>query len=280
MARDNGSAAEALDSTDYTDGTDDTGDTGRDGRSRVQWPTVAMSVGLSTLAAAVVIGVGSAVMIAHSDNGDPVVVREAADSVTTHGKSWPTTSASASKKPSSPAKPSAGAKPDTKQDAAAGKSDHGSHGGGVVTPVDDPSTGGGHDGGDAAARGGDNGGDAGDTAVPPQPSAAELQNQLESMLAPGASDDQIAANLASPAGASSIKAAGAQMRAFPIFHFQVDEPITVDGDEMTATINMSMTGLGTKPPQNLYYQVRDGRWVLTDESVCLIAQQARVDCSV
>jgi hypothetical protein len=161
MARDNGSAAEALDSTDYTDGTDDTGDTGRDGRSRVQWPTVAMSVGLSTLAAAVVIGVGSAVMIAHSDNGDPVVVREAADSVTTHGKSWPTTSASASKKPSSPAKPSAGAKPDTKQDAAAGKSDHGSHGGG------------------------DNGGDAGDTAVPPQPSAAELQNQLESMLAPG-----------------------------------------------------------------------------------------------
>jgi hypothetical protein len=276
MARKNESAAEAPDNAD---------DTGQDDRHRIQWPTVALSVGLSTLAAAVVIGVGSVVMVANSDSKDPVVVQEAADSATTHGKKWPTTSASASRKPSSSAKASTGAKPDTKQDSSSGsggRGGSGGHGGGVVTPIDDPAAGGG-DGGDVAARGGGDGGaggDSSDTSVPPQPSAGELQNQLESILADGTSDDQIASNLANPAGVGAIKDAGAQMRAFPIFHFQVDEPITVDGDQMTATINMSMTGLGTKPPQDLYYEVRDGRWVLTDESVCLIAQQARVTCTV
>ena len=29
-----------------------------------------------------------------------------------------------------------------------------------------------------------------------------------------------------------------------------------------------------------YYVAKDGKWVLTDESVCLIASQARVSCTV
>lgn len=283
MSQQQESDAEAPEYPDQ-DGAEDRG-------RRIQWPTVALSVGLSTLAAAVVIGVGSAVMVANSDSGDPVVIQGAGDSTSTTAKKWPTSSASASKKPSTSAKASASAKASGGATPnAENSSGNGGHDGGAVTPVDDPSAGGGDGAGAAGAAGAGNGDggsgagvraqDAGDSEVPPQPSAAELQNQLESILAAGAGDDQIASNLANPAGVQSIRDAGDQMRAFPIFGYSVDEPITVDGDHMTATINMRMTGLGTKPPQDLYYEARDGKWVLTDESVCLIAQQARVTCTV
>ena len=70
------------------------------------------------------------------------------------------------------------------------------------------------------------------------------------------------------------------MRAVPIFRYEMVDPVAVEGDQMTATIQMSMVGLGSKPPADLYYVAKDGKWVLTDESVCLIASQARVSCTV
>ena len=78
----------------------------------------------------------------------------------------------------------------------------------------------------------------------------------------------------------TIKDAGAAMRAVPIFRYEMVDPVAVEGDQMTATIQMSMVGLGSKPPADLYYVAKDGKWVLTDESVCLIASQARVSCTV
>jgi hypothetical protein len=103
---------------------------------------------------------------------------------------------------------------------------------------------------------------------------------METILAQGASDDTIAANLENPAGVQTIRDAGAAMRAVPIFRYEMVDPVVVEGDQMTATIQMSMVGVGSKPPTDLYYVAKDGKWVLTDESVCLIASQARVSCTV
>ena len=88
---------------------------------------------------------------------------------------------------------------------------------------------------------------------------------METILAQGASDDTIAANLENPAGVQTIRDAGAAMRAVPIFRYDMVDPVVVEGDQMTTTIQMSMVGVGSKPPTDLYYVAKDGKWVLTDE---------------
>ena len=143
-------------------------------------------------------------------------------------------------------------------------------------PVDDASVSAGS--GEAASSGAEARSVSSD--IPAQPSNSELKSQMETILAAGASDETIAANLANPAGVQTIRDAGDAMRAVPIFQYEMVDPVVVNGDQMTATIQMSMVGLGSKPPTDLYYVAKDGRWVLTDESVCLIASQARVSCTV
>lgn len=260
-------------------------DRSEDGRPQneksTRWATVALSVGLSSLASAVVIGVGAAVMIANADNGQVTVIsgdaaanaagvtsKKGANSTTAKR----TTSAAATTSRAAGAAGSAGG-------AGASSGSTGGepariNGGGVPAPVED--TGSGVDA--AAAEAGVF--DDGASDIPPQPSNAELKSQLDSILAADASDDYIASNLEDPAGVQTIRDAGVQMRNYPIFRYEMVDPVVVDGDQMTATIQMSMIGLGSKPPADLYYVARDGRWVLTNESVCLIAQQARVSCSV
>lgn len=245
----------------------------------VRWSTVALSVGLSALASAVVIGVWAAVMFANSNDPQVTLVQGdgTANTGVTSKKDDNTTVARKS--------PTTSAKPTSTSAAGTGGSSGGSgnepariNGGGVPAPVDDASDdssggGGGNDGG-VSAQSGD------DSSVPAQPSNAELKSQMETILAAGASDDTIASNLENPAGVQTIRDAGNQMRAFPIFRYEMVDPVVVQGNTMTATIQMSMVGLGSKPPADLYYVAKNGRWVLTDESVCLIASQARVACTV
>jgi hypothetical protein len=263
---------DGADNADYDDAND--GQQEKSGRS-VAWPTVALSVGLSALASAVVIGVGAAVMIANTN--DPQVTLVQGDGTTNAGvtskKDDNTTTAQ---------RATTSAKPTSTSAAGAGSSGSGSSGsepvrinGGGSAPIDDASAG--ESGGDsdsgASAR-------SGGADIPAQPSNSELKNQMETILAQGASDDTIAANLENPAGVQTIRDAGAAMRAVPIFRYEMVDPVVVEGDQMTATIQMSMVGVGSKPPTDLYYVAKDGKWVLTDESVCLIASQARVSCTV
>ena len=263
---------DSVDSADYDDANDEQQE--KSGRS-VAWPTVALSVGLSALASAVVIGVGAAVMVAN--NNDPQVTLVQGDGTMNTGVT--------SKKDDNTTvarRATTSAKPTSTSAAGAGSTGSGdgpvrlNGGGGAL--IDDPS----EDGG-SESTGGDGGGISAqsvDADIPAQPSNAELKNQMQTILAQGASDDTIASNLANPNGVQTIKDAGAAMRAVPIFRYEMVDPVAVEGDQMTATIQMSMVGLGSKPPADLYYVAKDGKWVLTDESVCLIASQARVSCTV
>lgn len=265
---------DGADNADYDDADDEQQE--KSSRS-VAWPTVALSVGLSALASAVIIGVGAAVMIANTN--DPQVTLVQGDGTTNAGvtskKDDNTTTAQ---------RATTSAKPTSTSAAGAGSSGSGSSGsepvrinGGGSAPIDDASAGESESEGDsdsgASAR-------SGGADIPAQPSNSELKNQMETILAQGASDHTIAANLANPNGVQTIRDAGAAMRAVPIFRYEMVDPVVIEGDQMTATIQMSMVGLGSKPPADLYYVAKDGRWVLTDESVCLIASQARVSCTV
>lgn len=272
---------DSVDSADYDDANDEQQE--KSGRS-VAWPTVALSVGLSALASAVVIGVGAAVMVAN--NNDPQVTLVQGDGTTNTGvtskKDDNTTVAQ---------RATTSAKPTSTSAAGSGSTGSGNgsvrlNGGGGAL-IDDPSEDAGSDNSDGSGDSQGNGGNGGgisaqsvDADIPAQPSNAELKNQMQTILAQGASDDTIASNLANPNGVQTIKDAGAAMRAVPIFRYEMVDPVAVEGDQMTATIQMSMVGLGSKPPADLYYVAKDGKWVLTDESVCLIASQARVSCKV
>lgn len=222
-----------------------------------RWATVALSVGLSTLASAVVIGVGAAVMFANANDGQVTVVQgdgtANAAGVTSKKDSNTTTATRAT----------TAAKSTTTSSASSGESVV-VNGGGVPEPVDTD----------------DSSQSDSSSDIPAQPSNAELKNQMETILAEGASDETIASNLENPAGVQTIRDAGVAMRAVPIFQYDMVDPVVVNGDQMTATIQMKMIGIGEKPPADLYYVAKGGKWVLTDESVCLIAQQARVSCSV
>ncbi|WP_066585446.1 hypothetical protein [Corynebacterium provencense] len=276
---------------DYTDpGTSQKEDpqedrTGRSEKS-TRWATVALSVGLSSLASAVVIGVGAAVMFANADNGQVTVISgDAANAAgVTSKKGANSTTAKRTTSAAATTSRAAGAAGSAGGTGASSGSTGGEpariNGGGVPAPVDD--TGSGDGSADTADAAGAEAGvfDDGASDIPPQPSNAELKSQLDSILAADASDDYIASNLEDPAGVQTIRDAGTQMRNYPIFRYEMVDPVVVNGDQMTATIQMSMIGLGSKPPADLYYVARDGRWVLTNESVCLIAQQARVSCSV
>lgn len=234
----------------------------------VRWSTVALSVGLSSLASAVIIGVGSAVMLANADTGQVNIISGEGTSGVTSKKDANTTTA---QKATNSAKATSTASAGSSSGEPARI-----NGGGVPAPVDTAS-------GGSAAGGSQNAGsqsDSGDSAIPAQPSNAELKAQMDSILAAGATDDYIASNLENPAGVQTIRDAGEAMRAVPIFQYEMVDPVVVEGDKMTATIQMSMIGLGEKPPADLYYVAKNGKWVLTDESVCLIAQQARVTCTV
>ncbi|WP_297007635.1 hypothetical protein [uncultured Corynebacterium sp.] len=259
------------DNTGYDDaGFDNDEQQERNDRS-VRWSTVALSVGLSALASAVVIGVGAAVMFANASDHQITYVQgegTANSSGVTSKKDANTTTAQRS---------TSGAKPTSTTSAGSGSSGEPARiNGAAGAPIDDPSVGAGDSGntGVAASARSSNAG------VPAQPSNAELKNQMETILAQGASDETIAANLENPAGVQTIRDAGEAMRKIMIFRYEMVDPVVVEGDHMTATIQMSMVGLGSKPPADLYYVAKDGRWVLTDESVCAIASQARVACSV
>lgn len=272
---------DSVDSADYDDANDEQQE--KSGRS-VAWPTVALSVGLSALASAVVIGVGAAVMVAN--NNDPQVTLVQGDGTTNTGvTSKKDDNTTVAQRATTSAKPTSASAAGLGSTGSGNGSVRLNGGGGAL--IDDPSEDAGSDNSDGSGdsqSNGDNGGGTSaqsvDADIPAQPSNAELKNQMQTILAQGASDDTIASNLANPNGVQTIKDAGAAMRAVPIFRYEMVDPVAVEGDQMTATIQMSMVGLGSKPPADLYYVAKDGKWVLTDESVCLIASQARVSCTV
>lgn len=274
------------DNTGYDDAGFDNDEQREKNDRSVRWSTVALSVGLSALASAVVIGVGATVMFANAKDPQVTLVQDAGTANTSGVTSKKDANTTTAKKA-----PTTGAKPTST--AAAGSGSNGSNStsggparinGGGGAPIDDPSVGGESSDGNSDSGDGGNGGGISaqslDGGVPAQPSNAELKTQMETILANGASDETIAANLENPAGVQSIRDAGAAMRAMPIFRYEMVDPVVVEGNYMTATIQMSMVGLGSKPPADLFYVAKDGKWVLTDESVCLIASQARVACTV
>lgn len=262
----------------------------------IQWPTVSLAVGLSALASALVIGVGSAVMIANADSDNPVVIADgsAVGAKTSSAKKSAANTTSKSGAATTSRKAAAGST--TSANAQSGRGGT-SSGGGQVFTGGSGGTGGGEGGETGGGEGevftgGDGGGfadspvDSGDGAsedsgeLPPVPSSDELLSTFYAMAAPDADQEFIESNLETPSGAQTIRDTSAQMQIYPEIHLVfVDEPYVEDG-VLVAHAKFVNEGVGEKPEQEFYWVARDGRWVLADESLCTIAVQARVACTV
>ncbi|AWT27090.1 hypothetical protein Csp1_23400 [Corynebacterium provencense] len=262
----------------------------REGQA-IQWPTVSLAVGLSALASALVIGVGSAVMIANADSDNPVVIADGSAVGAKTSSAKKSAAKTTSKSGAATTSRKAGAGSTTSANAQSGRGGT-SAGVGQVFTGGTGGTGGG-DGGESEVFTGGDGGEAAGSLVessdgayedsgelPPIPSSQELLTTLEAMVAPGADQEFIESNLETPSGAQTFRDTTVQMENYPGFHLEfVDEPYVEDG-VLTGQAKFVYEGMGEKPPQDFYWVVRDGRWVLSDESVCTLAIQARVACTV
>lgn len=267
----------------------------------VQWHTVAFSVGLAALASALVIGVGSFFALSNSGSGTPVVMLDgSAETVKTTSptsKARPTSKATTKAK--APGQTSKAPAPGGGSNSPGGNSGgtpgggsgnvpRGNSGGGApilsgegdqegsADPVDDgivEDDGNYDDGGDTGDDGGED--------MPAAPSSDELLGTLNAMLDPGADQEFIESNLQSPSGAQTFRDTTAQMENYPGFGLEfVEEPYVDEDGVLVGNAKFVYAGNGEKPAQSFYWVVRDGRWVLSDVSVCDLANQARVSCSI
>ncbi|AWT27093.1 hypothetical protein Csp1_23430 [Corynebacterium provencense] len=117
------------------------------------------------------------------------------------------------------------------------------------------------------------------SAVPAVPTHDEMRAQISAVIAKDATDDFISANIANPAGVPAMRAVGDAMRKYPQITYKfIGDPV-VNGKLMTQRgqfiqVNSAGQQTGSKPEQDFIYQVKDGRWVLSNDMVCLMLDQA------
>ncbi|GAB25691.1 hypothetical protein GOPIP_087_00820 [Gordonia polyisoprenivorans NBRC 16320 = JCM 10675] len=111
---------------------------------------------------------------------------------------------------------------------------------------------------------------------------AQLTTKIKLVMNTGAPRATRAAELQGGQQAlTSVDAVSRLLAAYPNsgFSYQIIGPVTVSGTTMNAQLQMSLVGNGSryKPMRWLWL---DGKWKLSNESVCGIASYAMIPCSV
>ncbi|QTI70236.1 hypothetical protein [Gordonia polyisoprenivorans] len=111
---------------------------------------------------------------------------------------------------------------------------------------------------------------------------AQLTTKVKLVMNTGAPRATRAAELQGGQQAlTSVDAVSRLLAAYPNsgFSYQIIGPVTVSGTTMNAQLQMSLVGNGSryKPMRWLWL---DGKWKLSNESVCGIASYAMIPCSV
>lgn len=119
------------------------------------------------------------------------------------------------------------------------------------------------------------------TPEPTTPTEAELIGALQSLLDRGVSEGTRAAAVEGGAAAlPTIDAVGnALTLAGPVYKWTITGPVTSDGQVLTAQLKTSLVGFGDRFA-TLKWKWIDGRWKLSNESVCALAANALATCTV
>lgn len=139
------------------------------------------------------------------------------------------------------------------------------------------------DGGDAGYP--DDGGyadDGANQALAPNWGPVELDDNMHMLMNPGTGDATIAESLeAGSAGVQTVRDIQARFEASKLFYsWELDyDSVYIDGDALYADLTLTLSGMGKKPFP-IYYLDIDAAWRLSNESLCDLAKQARVDCGV
>ncbi|MFI5777102.1 hypothetical protein [Nocardia sp. NPDC051570] len=113
------------------------------------------------------------------------------------------------------------------------------------------------------------------------PGLGELTAKLQLVLNTGASRAQRANELeAGEAGLSLVDQVGTVMAATPpSFRWELQGPVNVSGDTLTATLQTSVDGWEPWHFTLTWRQI-DGTWKLTREAECTVASIAALPCTV
>ncbi|MDO5731550.1 hypothetical protein [Corynebacterium sphenisci] len=134
----------------------------------------------------------------------------------------------------------------------------------------------------------DDGGDAGyaddgaDQALAPNWGPVEVDDNMHLLMNQGTGDATIAEYLeAGSAGVQTVRDIQARFEASKLFYsWELDyDSVYIDGDALYADLTLTLSGMGKKPFP-IYYLDIDAAWRLSNESLCDLAKQARVDCGV
>ncbi|GAA4782612.1 hypothetical protein FRX94_04410 [Corynebacterium canis] len=248
--------------------TTDTSTARRGGRTagEVNWPTVLTAMGCSALISAVVIVGGAFGILRYST--DLVAQSQAAQrpvaEITLGGATTERTQTAGVA-----ATPRAAAPAQNTQTAAVAPvapAAGGGDAGAAVAPVAQP---------EAPAP-------AAEPAIPPGMDAAQLQGHLGALLHPHTPAGDIASNLeGGEAGLPTVSAiAQALELSKAVYSWSIKEgSVYVDGSAMHATLVTTLVGMGSREQQLTFIAI-DGRWKLSNASLCQLASNALAPCTV
>ena len=119
-------------------------------------------------------------------------------------------------------------------------------------------------------------------AIPAAMDAAQLQGHLGTLLNPNTPAGDIATNLEGGEAGLPTVSAIAQALDFSkaIYSWNIKEgSVQVDGTNMHATLVTTLVGMGSRE-QQLTFFAADGRWKLSNASLCQLAANALAECTV
>ncbi|MBM7365454.1 hypothetical protein [Gordonia hydrophobica] len=230
--------------------------------SSVSWPTVMMAAGISAVVSAIVLAIGL-VGLMLSDVGTRATAQEPPATVVNLGAQQQTQQPQAVAPTSAADQPSESAAPAAPVDGGTPA---------AQAPV-----------ADAPAANTPAATSAPTTAsnAPTKPTAAQLQNDLD-FIASGASNSQKAQRL--EGGMRAVNQAQGVLtlasKFKPMgFRYTIIDPVTVNGT--TASARIKFTSPGYQPAyMTLTWVWQDGRWKMTNKSVCQLGSYANIPCSL
>ncbi|APT90000.1 hypothetical protein CSPHI_01650 [Corynebacterium sphenisci DSM 44792] len=249
----------------------------------VHWPTVLAAAGASLLVAALIttLGVVWALRSGDSEDKDATIAMYeqllAADAKPVSSGSGSTTAADHGTR-SGESRTAGRAGSGATRSGDAGRAGSGATLDGVDAAEDPDAV---DDGGDAGYV--DDGGSADDganQALAPDWGPVEVDDNMHLLMNQGTADATIAEYLeAGAGGVPTVRDIQARFEAAKLFYsWELDyDSVYIDGDALYADLTLTLSGMGTKPFP-IYYLDIDAGWRLSNESLCDLAEQARVEC--
>ena len=227
--------------------------------SSISWPTVMMAAGISAVVSAIILAIGL-VGIMLSDVGSRPTAQEPPATVVNLGAQQQTQQPQAAAPTSETDEPTDSSEPEAPVDDAPGADAPVPDAPVAQTPAQTPTQ---------------------TSAAPTKPTAAQLQNDLD-FLASGASNSQKAKRL--EGGSRAVGQAQGILSLAKKFKpmglsYQIVDPVTVNGK--TATARLKLSSPGYQPNyMKLTWVWKDGRWKMTNSSVCALGAYANIPCNL